>query len=187
MSVLAIDDQLWWYTARAGGIVAWVLLTLSVLWGLALSTKALGRRPRPNWLLDMHRFLGGAAVVFTAIHVVALVLDSYIAFGPEEVLVPLTSSYRPAAVAWGVVGLYLLAAVEITSLLRNRLSKRAWRMTHFLSFPLFVVGTAHAATAGTDSGSFLLQSTLIAACAGVAALTAVRTWQAVEQNQAAIA
>ena len=32
-------DQLWWYTARSAGIVAWALLTASVLLGLALSTK----------------------------------------------------------------------------------------------------------------------------------------------------
>ena len=52
-----------WYVARSAGLLAWVLLTASVLWGLALSgkAKAFGRRPRPNWTLDLHRFLGGLA------------------------------------------------------------------------------------------------------------------------------
>ena len=32
-------NQVWWYSARASGIVAWVLLAASVVWGLILSTK----------------------------------------------------------------------------------------------------------------------------------------------------
>ena len=174
---MSADTQLWWFTARSAGIVAWALLTGGVLWGLALSTRLLGPRPRPNWMLDLHRFLGGAAVVFTGIHVVSLMLDSYVGFGIEEVLVPFTSSYRPSAVAWGIVGLYLLAAVEITSLLRRHLSKRVWRATHLLSFPLFVVASAHGITAGTDSGSVLLRGALLVGTLVVAAAVAVRVSQ----------
>jgi predicted ferric reductase len=173
-----VSDQIWWHVARSGGIVAWALLTFSVLWGLALSTKIFGRRPRPKWVLDLHRFAGGAAIVFTAIHVAALVLDSYVDFGPSEVLVPFASAYRPAAVAWGVVALYLLAAVEITSLLKSRLPARAWRTTHYLSFPLFVCATAHGVTAGTDKRTVLLQLGLLTGSVMVGALTALRLFPA---------
>ena len=112
-----MTSQLWWYLARSGGLVAWALLSASVLWGLALSTRILGPRPRPNWILDLHRFLGGLAVVFTGLHVVGLVLDSYVDFGLTELLVPMASSYRPGPVAWGVAALYLLVAVEITDVI----------------------------------------------------------------------
>jgi predicted ferric reductase len=169
-----MDSQLWWYAARANGLVAWSLLALSVVWGLALSTKVLGKRPRPNWLLDLHRFLGAAALVFTAVHVVSIMADSYVHFGIVEVLVPLTGAWHPVAVAWGIASLYLLAAVEVTSLLRKRLSKRVWRATHFLSFPLFVFSTVHALSAGTDSQSLLLQGTVLAAVATVCVLTIAR-------------
>jgi predicted ferric reductase len=175
-----MTTQLWWYVARAGGIVAWLLVSASVLWGLALSTRALGRRPRPNWLLDLHRFLGGLAVVFTAVHVLAVVLDQYVHFGLVEVLVPFTGSWHPLAVAWGVVSLYLLAAVEITSLLRSRLSKRAWRMTHFLSFPLFAFSTIHLLAAGTDARNTLLRGAAVAVTGAVAGLTTLRVMQARE-------
>ena len=143
-------NQLWWYTARASGVVGWAMLSAGVLWGLALSTRALGSRPRPNWLLDMHRFLGAAAVVFTGIHVSSIVADSYVHFGPTEVLVPLVSGWHPVAVAWGIVAFYLLLAVEVTSLLRRHLSRRLWRLTHLASFPLFTVATIHLLSAGTD-------------------------------------
>jgi hypothetical protein len=57
-----MTSQGFWYAARAGGIVAWALAPASVVWELALSTHALGRRPRPAGLFDLHRFLGGLAL-----------------------------------------------------------------------------------------------------------------------------
>ncbi len=172
-----MNGQLWWYVARAGGIVAWTLLAASVLWGLALSTKALGGRPRPNWLLDLHRFLGGLGLVFTGIHVAALVLDNYIDFGLTQILVPFTSSYRPTAVAWGVVALQLLVAVEVTSLLRRSIPRKTWRLVHFASFPLYVSATVHGLTAGTDSGNRFLVLAMWLSVAAVAGLTVLRVAQ----------
>jgi DMSO/TMAO reductase YedYZ heme-binding membrane subunit len=177
-----VATQLWWYTARSGGIVAWALVSASVLWGLFLSTKALGRRVRPNWMLDLHRFLGGTAVVFTAVHVVSIIFDSYVHFGLAEVLVPFTGTWHPAAVAWGIVAMYALVAVEVTSLLRKRLSKRAWRLTHMLSFPLFAFSTIHALSAGTDRSNPIMVIAAVTVIASVAGLTAWRVMGAVGQT-----
>ena len=104
-----MNSKLLWYAARSSGLVAWVLLAAAVVWGLAISTKALGARPRPAWLLDLHRFLGAAAVVFSGIHVASIVLETYVHFGLVEVLVPFTGTWHPVAVAWGIAGVYLLA------------------------------------------------------------------------------
>jgi len=175
-----VTEHLWWYVARSGGIVAWALVTLSVLWGLALSTKAFGRRPRPNWLLDLHRFLGGLALVFTGVHVGALVLDSYTSFGLVQVLVPFTSDYRASAVAWGVVGFYLLVAIEITSLLRARIPKRLWQRVHLASFPLFFLSTLHGLLAGTDASSSILRWAMLLSTSAVVGLTTLRIVQATE-------
>ena len=169
-----MNKQLWWYVARSGGIVAWALLAGSVLWGLALSTKVLRGRPRPNWILDLHRFLGGLALLFTGIHVLGLVLDSYVHFGLVEILVPFASAWHPVAVAWGVIALYLLVAVELTSLARKKISKRAWRLTHYLSFPLFLLTTVHALSAGTDRSTLLLRWSVIVVSAVITGLTFVR-------------
>jgi predicted ferric reductase len=173
-----MSSQLVWYVARAGGIVAWALMAGSVIWGLTLSTRALGRRPRPAWLFDLHRFLGGLALVFTAVHVLAVVADSYVHFSLVNVLVPLTGDWHPLAVAWGIVGLYLLLAVELTSLAMARLPRRLWRRVHMASFVVFAATSVHALTAGTDrhSPAFLLVVAL--ACGLVTLLTALRVWQA---------
>lgn len=173
-----MSSQTWWYVARSGGIVAWAVMAASVLWGLALSTKVLGGKPKPNWILDLHRFLGGLAMIFTGLHVVAIMADSYVHFGLVEVLVPFTGTWHPAAVAWGIVGLYLMAAVELTSLARKKLSKRVWRAVHFASFPVFVLTTAHALTAGTDRSAPLLRWGIVAVTCAVTALTFVRVRQA---------
>lgn len=175
---MVVATQLWWYTARSSGIIAWILLTLSVLWGLALSTKVLGKRPRPNWLLDLHRYLGGLSVLFTGLHLASLALDGFVGFGVVELLVPMASDYKPGAVAWGVIAMYLLAAVQVSSMARKHLSKQAWRSIHHLSFPLFFMATAHGILAGTDRQSVALRATLIIGTAAIAILTAVRATKA---------
>lgn len=181
-----MSSQTWWYIARSGGIVAWGLLAVSVFWGLALSSRFLGKRPKPNWMLDLHRFLGGLAVVFVAIHVLALIFDTYITFGLVEVLVPFTGTYHPAAVAWGIVAMYLLVAVEVTSLLRKRMSKRAWRGIHYLSFPVFGLSTVHLLWAGTDRTTVLLRFGVLGTVTIVTAATIIRIIQADQKETAAL-
>lgn len=146
-----MSPHLAWYAARAGGLVAWGLVSASVIWGLLLSTRIFDRRPKPAWVLDLHRFLGGLAVTFTVVHVATLIADSTVRFRLVDVLVPFASSWRPGAVALGVVGLWLLAAVEATSLLMRRLPRKLWRAVHMSSYLLFWTSTAHLLLAGTDA------------------------------------
>ena len=157
-----------WYVARSSGLVAWALILATIVWGLLLATKVLGRRPTPAWLLSLHRYLGALAVVFVGVHVGAILIDTYTDFGITDVLVPFTGSWHPAAVAWGIVGMYLLAAIEITSLLRHRMSRRAWHAVHLLSYFLFATTTVHMLTAGTDVKA--LVASTAAVLLGVAAV-----------------
>ena len=144
--------EIWWYIARATGLVAWALAVTSLLLGLALATRAMGPKPKGPWLLDLHRWLGGLAVVFTAAHVGGLIADSYVTFDLVDAIVPFASEWRPGAVAWGVLALWLMVAIEITSLLMRRLPKRLWRAVHLSSYLLAVAATLHGVTAGSDVG-----------------------------------
>jgi methionine sulfoxide reductase heme-binding subunit len=141
----------WWYVARATGLVAWALLSGSVLTGLLLSTRLAPGRPPPAWRLDLHRFLGGLALVSTALHLGALVADDHVTFGVLEIVVPFASPWRPGAVALGVLALFVLVAVELTSLAMKRLPRRAWRAVHGTSFLAFWLATFHLLTAGHDA------------------------------------
>jgi DMSO/TMAO reductase YedYZ heme-binding membrane subunit len=168
-----LGSHLWWYTARASGIVAWVLVTASVLWGLALASR-LTRRPKPAWVLDLHRFLGGASVVFVVVHMVALSLDQYVGFGLSDLLVPMASVWKPGAVAWGIVAFYLLVAVEVTSLLMRRLPRKLWRAVHLSSFVVFGCTSVHALLAGTDANDAAVQWLALGSVAAVGFLAMFR-------------
>jgi sulfoxide reductase heme-binding subunit YedZ len=173
-----MSSQLWWYVARSSGLVAWSLAAAAVVWGLVLSARPLGRRTRPAWVLDLHRFVGALAMIFTAVHLAGLVADNYVHFGPAELLVPFASRWRPGAVAWGIVAMYLLLAVEATSVARRHLSKRVWRAVHLTSLPLYLLGTVHALTAGTDTGGRLFPAIAASTTVLIVGLTVLRVVQA---------
>jgi predicted ferric reductase len=129
------------------------LLAASVIWGLLLSTRLLERRPSPKWLLDLHRYLGGLAVIFVGFHIAGLVADTYTHFDFVGVLVPMASEWKPGPVAWGVVAFYGLIAVELTSLMMKHLPRRIWHGIHLTSYVVFWMVAIHGATAGTDAGN----------------------------------
>ncbi|HSK91026.1 MAG TPA: ferric reductase-like transmembrane domain-containing protein [Euzebyales bacterium] len=170
-----MNPQTWWFVSRASGLVAYALLGAAVIGGLLLSTRLLGRRPAPDWVLDWHRFVGGLAVVFTLLHLAALLADDYIEFRVIDLVVPGIAPWRPVALAWGVIGFYLLLAVQLTSLLRERLPATLWRRVHYLSLPLFALATVHTLTAGTDAAHPLVLVLVGGVTAAVLLLLAFRS------------
>ncbi|MEM8925014.1 MAG: ferric reductase-like transmembrane domain-containing protein [Actinomycetota bacterium] len=171
-----MSDQTWWFVARSTGLVAYVLLGISMVGGLLLSTQLFGRRPPRGWMLDWHRFVGGLALVFTGAHMAALVADSYIEFGLADLLIPFVSDWRPVAVGLGVVALYLALAVEITSLLRRRLSPALWRRIHYLSVPAFAAATIHLLMAGEDASNTVVLIVVGALIGMTVVLLPFRLW-----------
>ena len=170
----ALDPKLTWYVSRASGLVTWTLCAAAILWGLVLSSKLIRRRGLPAWLLDLHRYLGTLALVFCGIHVTALVADSYVHFSWREVLLPMASQWRPGAVAWGVVSMYLLIAIQVTSALRSRISKRVWHTIHLSSFLLFGAGSIHGIRSGADWTNRFVQYGAVSVIGLVIFATAVR-------------
>jgi methionine sulfoxide reductase heme-binding subunit len=169
------NPHLWWYIARSAGIVAWLMLTASVLWGIVLASDLFPRRRRPAWLLDLHRWLGGLTVLFVAGHLAALVADGSVRFGPRELLVPFASTWRPSAVAAGIVALYLLVGVEVTALAMKRLPANWWRGIHIASYAVFWAVSVHGALAGTDASKALYSVTSLVAIAALVFAAAYRT------------
>ena len=169
-----MNPQTWWYVARGSGIVAWALLVASLVWGVLLATRVLRPHDRPAWLLDLHRWLGGMAVVMTGLHLAGLVADSYVHFGAADLLVPMASGWRRFPVALGVIGLYLLVAIEATSLAMRRLPRRAWRTVHLTSYGLVWLVSLHAGLAGSDTANIAYRAVALLLTAGAVAATTVR-------------
>jgi DMSO/TMAO reductase YedYZ heme-binding membrane subunit len=156
-----MNEKIWWYLARSSGIVAMVLLVLSVVWGVLLATRALKPYDRPAWLLDLHKWLGGTAIVMTALHLVGLVMDDWIHFGFTDLFVPGASDFKPFAVALGIVSMYVMIAVQVSSYMRKRLSARVWRGIHVLSYGTVWAAALHAGMAGTDTTNRIYQAVAI--------------------------
>jgi DMSO/TMAO reductase YedYZ heme-binding membrane subunit len=155
--VIAVTEKLAWYVSRASGLIAWVLVAASIVWGITLSSRLLRRRGIPAWLLDLHRYLGLLAVIFSVVHLLGLVADNYVHFGWKELFIPMASDWQPGATAWGIVALYLLLAIQITSWLMRRMPRKYWHAVHLLAYPLFVLGTVHGFQAGADRSNKLVQ------------------------------
>jgi predicted ferric reductase len=152
-----MSTHLWWYVARAAGVVAWALASASIMWGLALSTRLIRRRGAPAWLLDLHKFVGVLTIIAVGVHLFGLWADSYVYFGWREMFVPMASGWRAVAVLWGVLATYCLVAIQLTSWAMRKLPRRLWHGVHMTSAFVFVASTVHAYQAGTDAMNVLVQ------------------------------
>jgi methionine sulfoxide reductase heme-binding subunit len=140
-----------WYATRATGVVALVLLTITVALGvLGVSRLESSRWPRMV-TAGLHKNISLLVVAFVIVHVVTTVLDSFVNIGIVSAFVPFTSSYRPLWVSLGAIAFDLLLAVVITSLLRTRISLRAWKGVHWLAYASWPIALWHGLGTGTDS------------------------------------
>jgi predicted ferric reductase len=142
--------DLWWFLSRATGIVATVLAVAALVWGFFFSSRNTGTRLRPAWWLDLHNWLGGLALVFTAAHLLTVFVDSGSRIGLMQIFVPNTATGRQWAMTWGVVATYIFVLVVFTSWPRRRFSKPVWRILHLTSVAGVVLAGLHAYQAGTD-------------------------------------
>jgi DMSO/TMAO reductase YedYZ heme-binding membrane subunit len=164
--------------ARASGIVTWGFLMASALWGILLATRVLKPYDRPAWLLDLHSWLGAITVFGTGLHLASLVGDRYVHFGTADLFVPFATSWKPLAVAWGIIGMYLLVAVQGSSWLMKKLPKKLWRSIHLSSYALFTTVSIHAFAAGTDRANHFFQAFGVAIITVVLGATAIRVMYA---------
>lgn len=180
-----MNPQFWWYVSRASGMVAAVLLALTLIWGLLLTTGAIERRGLPAWLTDLHRHLGGLSVAFIAIHLVALVADNYQYFSWAELFVPFASAWRTGPVAWGIGAFWALVIVEGSSLAKRRIGRTTWCRLHYLSYPVALITALHAAQAGTDASNPVFRVVSIGLIMILASLTTFRIMYRREKGQRA--
>jgi predicted ferric reductase len=138
-----------WYTARSAGVVAYLLLSSSVVLGLSMSARASFVWPRFA-VEEVHRFLTIVTAAFVAIHGASLLLDKVVPISVGQELVPFASHYRPFAVGLGIAAAELMAAVGVTNAMRKQIPHRYWRRAHYLTFAVWLTATVHGLLAGTD-------------------------------------
>ena len=151
MIVAASNPTTLWYLTRATGVVALLLLTAAVVFGVLSSIRwRSGRLPR--FLVGgLHRNVTLIAIAFVAIHVVTTVADGYAPVGLRDAVIPFVSPYRPIWLGLGAVAFDLLLALVITSFLRMRLGFRMWRAVHWLAYASWPVALLHSLGTGSDA------------------------------------
>jgi methionine sulfoxide reductase heme-binding subunit len=142
---------LWWLVSRASGVVALVLVSLSVLLGLAMAAGALRRKGLKRNVARIHEHLALTALCAIGIHGLALLGDGWLRPGLRDIAVPFAISYRPAFTGLGIIGGYLVVLVGPSFYLRRRIGPARWRKLHRLSLLIWFLAAIHTVGAGSDS------------------------------------
>jgi predicted ferric reductase len=140
-----------WETARASGFVAYLLFTGAVAVGLALTQQWQNAHWPRVINNEMHNFLALVGLVFVGIHILAVLLDPFTAFGLNEILIPFVSHYRPLWMGLGITAFYLGLAILLSTWLRTYIGYTWWRRLHVLTLVGYLLVTLHGLATGTDT------------------------------------
>ncbi|HUZ16419.1 MAG TPA: hypothetical protein VMU72_09625 [Gaiellaceae bacterium] len=168
-------DPTFWLLARASGMTAYILLTLSVLAGLILKSRPFGRAVKAASVMDLHRLLALLGLASLGVHGTALMLDRTVRMPLAGLFVPGSSPYRPVSVAFGVVAAELMALVAVSFSVRRLTGQKAWRLLHWSTYAIFGLATAHGLLAGSDSAQPWARDLYLGTVAAVVFATAWRS------------
>lgn len=167
-------NLVWWLVSRASGIVALVLITLSVLIGLTMAAKVL-RAPRlKRMMVKLHEHVALAALLAIGAHGLSLLGDHWLKPGWRGITIPFALSYRPAFTGLGIIGGYLALLLGPSFYLRRRIGARRWRRLHTLILAAWLLSAVHTLGAGSDSHRAWLQALVLAPALPVVYLLALR-------------
>jgi sulfoxide reductase heme-binding subunit YedZ len=168
----AVGPSAFWYLTRGTGTVALILLTLSVVLGVA-NVRRVSTDAVPRFVLDaLHRNASLLALAFVVIHIATSLLDGFAPIRLIDVIVPFHAAYRPLWLGFGAVAFDLLVAVALTSVLRRRVGYRLWRATHWAAYVCWPVALVHGFGTGSDT-KMIWMLAITGACVIVAIAAAV--------------
>jgi sulfoxide reductase heme-binding subunit YedZ len=180
-----------WNLIRAAGIGAYLMLWASVTWGLVATTSLFGKKMPKATSVALHQAFSTLGLLLLATHLGVLLVDRFMPFAPLDLVIPLRATYRPIGVAFGIVAMFTMVVVLVSSWARKPIGTAWWRRLHTLSVPAFSLALVHGFMTGTDTPRppmfwFYLASTaillfLVLARAFTAGLRAVRRVPATER------
>lgn len=151
VAAIGINSQALWYTTRGTGLVAMVLLTVTLVLGITQIVR-FARPGLPRFVISgLHKNASLVAMVLLAVHIVTAVADTYAPISVVDVFVPFTGTYRPVWLGLGALALDLMIVLVISSLIRDRIGLRLWRAIHWAAYASWPVALAHGLGTGTDT------------------------------------
>jgi len=139
-----------WYLSRSSGFVLLAVFTATVVLGLLTA----GRVASPRWprfvTEALHRNLSLISIGLLVLHVTVVVADRYVPVDLIDAFVPFLSPYVPLWLGLGALASDIMLLVALTSLLRVRMGRRAWRIVHWTAYAAWPLAVAHGIGIGTD-------------------------------------
>lgn len=163
-----------WLLSRASGLIAYGLLSASVVLGLLLSTRTAKHVIPARVAADLHAFLSVLSIVFLALHGGALLFDGFFHYTLLSLLVPFVSPSNPFWTGLGVIGGWATALVAASVRVRKQIGYGAWRRLHYVSFLAWAASLVHGMAAGTDTALAPVQVLYIGSAALVSGLLMLR-------------
>jgi len=167
-------QHLFWIASRALGVVALILVSVSVGLGLVIATRSAKGPGVLARVKQLHEATALVALLAIAGHGLALLGDSYLRPGLSGIAIPVLMPHRPVWTGLGIIAGWLAAILGLTFYVRRWIGPRLWRQLHRWTLAVYVLAVVHTLGAGTDAGSFWLLVLVIATVAPVAVLAAVR-------------
>ncbi len=183
VGILGNKEQWPWYFGRATGLLAFILLTFGAVYGLVMSSRAFPKVVSGAVAYELHRTLSWIALGAVLLHIGSFFFDDFLKIRLIEALIPgaLQRSFPSAlgfdiglAVSFGIAALYFMIILLLTSHFRAKISQRAWRRTHYVSFLCYLAFTAHGFMAGSDSGETWVRVMYSASLVLVVSLVVIR-------------
>jgi sulfoxide reductase heme-binding subunit YedZ len=165
-SLNAFNPSPLWFATRGAGVVTLVLLTATVVLGIATSLRWEGRSTPRFVTATVHRNLSLFALVLLAVHIATSVLDPFAGISSLDAVVPFVGAYRRFWLGMGVLAAEVLAAVALSSLMLGRIGPRVWRLVHWGAYASWPLAVVHGLGTGSDSQAPWLIG-LTAACVTV--------------------
>ncbi len=159
-----------WYLGRASGIVAFLLFSAVVIYGLLMSTGMSAKLGIVS-SYESHRFLSWMALTSTVVHFTSFFFDDFVKLSPLEAFVPFlfdrdflsVGGYDlHLSVAFGVIALYLGFLVAITAEFRMNIAPKMWRKIHYTAFAFYILMVLHGFFSGSDSNAWWMRTMYIA-------------------------
>lgn len=148
--LLTATDKHFWYLSRAGGVIAYALFWLAVVFGLLLSTR-LGKYFNAARVFALHQYLSLIAVGFATFHAGILLADNYLNLHIWQILAPFGFQTDRVGVALGQIGFWLLFICAFSFYIKQYIGQSAWRWLHFLTFMAYMLISIHVFMVGSDS------------------------------------
>ena len=168
-------DYVWWLVSDASGIVALLLISLSVVMGLAMAARVL---KRPNVRVAsarLHEHLALAALAAIAAHGLTLLGDHWLRPGWRGITIPFALAYRPGFTGIGIIAGYIAVLLGPSFYLRRRVGARRWRKLHRGIVVVWILSAVHALGAGSDASKLWLRVVVLIPVAPIVYLFVVRT------------